>query len=190
MSFPSWSEDTTFISSKKNQYEELIFRVEDERFELDVVLETNANTIRVLENIMSKIGQMNSEELTKFRLDNKLGASSETIHIKAIQRIYGDKAKDFIEGLKRNPSVAVPLVLKRLKAKEEEWREAKKNLEKQWREQIERNYLKSLDHCAAPFKQNDQKHLKAKSLINEIEAIYFERNETKEEAKCVQSVGV
>ena len=186
VSFPSWSEDTTFISSKKNQYEELIFRVEDERFELDVVLETNSNTIRVLENIMAKISQMSTEELAKFRLDNKLGASSETIHIKAIQRIYGDKAKDFIEGLKRNPSVAVPLVLKRLKAKEEEWKEAKKNLEKQWREQIEKNYLKSLDHCAVPFKQNDQKHLKTKSLINEIESIYFERQEAKDESNQCQ----
>lgn len=34
VSFPSWSEDSTFISSKKNQYEELIFRIEDERFEV------------------------------------------------------------------------------------------------------------------------------------------------------------
>lgn len=169
MSFPSWSEDSTFISSKKNQYEELIFRIEDERFELDVVLETNLSTIRVLENVQAKMSQMNTDELNKYRLNNTLGGTSETVHVKTIQRVYGDKAKDFIDGLKRNPSVAVPLVLKRLRAKDEEWREAKKALEKQWSEQIERNYLKSLDHCAVPFKQNDQKQLKAKSLINEIE---------------------
>ena len=29
-------------------------------------------------------------------------------------RIYGDKAVDIIEGLKKSPSVAVPVVLKRL----------------------------------------------------------------------------
>ena len=28
-------------------------------------------------------------------------------------RIYGDKAPDIIEGLKKNPAVAVPLVLRR-----------------------------------------------------------------------------
>jgi len=28
-------------------------------------------------------------------------------------RIYGDKSSDIIEGLKKNPSVAVPVVLKR-----------------------------------------------------------------------------
>ena len=181
VSFPLWSEDSTFVSSKKNQYEELIFRIEDERFELDVVLESNLSTIRVLENVLSKLNQMSSDEAAKFRLNDQLGGTSETIHIKAIQRVYGEKAKDFIDGLKKNPIVAVPLVLKRLKAKDEEWREAKKNLEKQWREQIERNYLKSLDHCAAPFKQNDQKHLKAKSLTNEIETIYHERLKSKED---------
>jgi histone deacetylase complex regulatory component SIN3 len=123
---------------------------------------------------------MNTDELAKFRLSNTLGGTSETIHLRAVQRVYGDKAKDFIDALKRNPAVAVPLVLKRLRAKDEEWREAKKALEKQWCEQIERNYLKSLDHCAVPFKQNDQKQLKAKSLINEIE-------EAKEEAQQAAS---
>ncbi len=149
---------------------------------MDVVLESNLSTIRVLENIVAKLSHMSTDEANKFRLNDTLGGTSETIHIKAIQRVYGDKAKDFIDGLKRNPVVAVPLVLKRLKAKDEEWREAKKNLEKQWRDQIERNYLKSLDHCAVPFKQNDQKHLKAKSLTNEIETIYFERQKAKEDA--------
>nr|KAF6388823.1 SIN3 transcription regulator family member A [Myotis myotis] len=55
VSFPSWSEDSTFVSSKKTQYEEHIYRCEDERFELDVVLETNLATIRVLEAIQKKL---------------------------------------------------------------------------------------------------------------------------------------
>lgn len=36
------------------------------------------------------------------------------------------QAVDIIAGLKKNPGVAVPVVLRRLKAKEEEWREAQK----------------------------------------------------------------
>ena len=35
VSFPLWSEDTTYVGIKKNQYEELIFRIEDERFEVN-----------------------------------------------------------------------------------------------------------------------------------------------------------
>ncbi|EEC13644.1 sin3b, putative, partial [Ixodes scapularis] len=34
VSFPSWSEDSTFVSSRKTQYEEYIYRCEDERFEV------------------------------------------------------------------------------------------------------------------------------------------------------------
>lgn len=125
-----------------------------------MVLESNLCTIRCLETVLAKINAMTPAEVNKFKLDNSLGGTSEIIHLKAIQRIYGEKARDFVEALKTNPAVAVPLVLKRLKAKDEEWRDAKKSMEKVWREQIEKNYLRSLDHCAAPFKQNDQKHLK------------------------------
>ncbi|CAJ0967159.1 unnamed protein product [Ranitomeya imitator] len=177
VSFPSWSEDSTFVSSKKTQYEEHIYRCEDERFELDVVLETNLATIRVLEAIQKKLSRLSAEDQAKFRLDNTLGGTSEVIHRKALQRIYADKAADIIDGLKKNPAVAVPIVLKRLKMKEEEWREAQRGFNKIWREQNEKYYLKSLDHQGINYKQIDTKVLRSKSLLNEIESIYDERQE-------------
>lgn len=177
VSFPSWSEDSTFVTSRKTQYEEHIYRCEDERFELDVVIETNLATIRCLEAVQKKMGRMSSEEAAKFRLDNALGGSSDVLQRKAIQRIYGDKAPDIIDGLKKNPVVAVPLVLRRLKAKEEEWREAQRDFNKYWREQNEKYYLKSLDHQGINFKQNDIKAIRSKALLNEIETIYDERSE-------------
>uniref|UniRef100_A0A672HQV8 Paired amphipathic helix protein Sin3a n=1 Tax=Salarias fasciatus TaxID=181472 RepID=A0A672HQV8_SALFA len=189
VSFPSWSEDSTFVSSKKTQYEEHIYRCEDERFELDVVLETNLATIRVLETVQRKLSRMSAEEQAKFRLDNTLGGSSEVIHRKAIQRIYGDKAPDIIDGLKKNPAVSVPIVLKRLKTKEEEWREAQRGFNKIWREQNEKYYLKSLDHQGINFKQNDTKVLRSKSLLNEIESIYDERQEQASEENATPLTG-
>ncbi|KYN39992.1 Paired amphipathic helix protein Sin3a [Trachymyrmex septentrionalis] len=177
VSFPTWSEDSTFVTSRKTQYEESIYRCEDERFELDVVIETNASTIRVLEGVHKKMNRMTQEEVQKYKLDECMGGCSPTIHQRAIKRIYGDKASDIIEGLKRNPVVAVPVVLRRLKAKEEEWREAQKGFNKIWREQNEKYYLKSLDHQGINFKQNDVKALRSKSLFNEIETLYDERHE-------------
>jgi len=181
VSFPTWSEDSTFVTSRKTQYEEYIYRCEDERFELDVVIETNAATIRVLEGVHKKLSRMSPEEVAKFRLDDCLGGCSPTIHQRALRRIYGDKAQDIIDGLKKNPVVAVPVVLRRLKAKEEEWREAQKGFNKIWREQNEKYYLKSLDHQGINFKQNDVKALRSKSLFNEIETLYDERHEQAEE---------
>uniref|UniRef100_A0A8C4IGM7 Paired amphipathic helix protein Sin3a n=1 Tax=Dicentrarchus labrax TaxID=13489 RepID=A0A8C4IGM7_DICLA len=189
VSFPSWSEDSTFVSSKKTQYEEHIYRCEDERFELDVVLETNLATIRVLETVQRKLSRMSAEEQAKFRLDSTLGGSSEVVHRKAIQRIYGDKAPDIIDGLKKNPAVSVPIVLKRLKTKEEEWREAQRGFNKIWREQNEKYYLKSLDHQGINFKQNDTKVLRSKSLLNEIESIYDERQEQASEDNATPPTG-
>uniref|UniRef100_A0A8C6Q954 SIN3 transcription regulator family member B n=1 Tax=Nothobranchius furzeri TaxID=105023 RepID=A0A8C6Q954_NOTFU len=170
VSFPSWSEDSTFVSSKKTPYEEQLHRCEDERFELDVVLETNLATIRVLESVQKKLSRLSPEDQDRFRLDDCLGGTSEVIQRRAVYRIYGDKAPEIIEGLKRSPATAVPVVLKRLKAKEEEWREAQQGFNKIWREQYEKAYLKSLDHQGVNFKQNDMKALRSKSLLNEIES--------------------
>nr|XP_034838721.1 paired amphipathic helix protein Sin3a isoform X4 [Maniola hyperantus] len=176
VSIPTWSEDSTFVTSRKTQYEEYIYRCEDERFELDVVIETNAATIRVLEGVQKKLSRMTAEDAAKYRLDECLGGHSPTIHQRALRRIYGDKvAVDIIAGLKKNPVVAVPVVLRRLKAKEEEWREAQKGFNKQWREQNEKYYLKSLDHQGINFKQNDLKALRSKCLFNEVESAYAAR---------------
>nr|XP_023418397.1 paired amphipathic helix protein Sin3b isoform X2 [Cavia porcellus] len=183
VSFPSWSEDSTFVSSKKTPYEEQLHRCEDERFELDVVLETNLATIRVLESVQKKLSRMAPEDQERFRLDDALGGTSEVIQRRAIHRIYGDKAPEIIESLKKSPVAAVPVVLKRLKAKEEEWREAQQGFNKIWREQYEKAYLKSLDHQAVNFKQNDTKALRSKSLLNEIESVYDEHQEQHSEGR-------
>ncbi|XP_022658802.1 paired amphipathic helix protein Sin3a-like [Varroa jacobsoni] len=175
VSFPSWSEDSTFVSSKKTQFEEHIYRCEDERFELDIVIEANLATIRVLETVQRRINRMGPEERSKFRLDENLGGTSATIHQRAIRRIYGDKAGDLIEGLRKNPVVAVGIVLKRLKSKEEEWREAQKAFNNVWREQMDKYYLRSLDHQGMTFKQTDSKTIRSKNLLNEIDTVYEER---------------
>uniref|UniRef100_A0A8C8G2S9 Paired amphipathic helix protein Sin3b n=1 Tax=Oncorhynchus tshawytscha TaxID=74940 RepID=A0A8C8G2S9_ONCTS len=185
VSFPSWSEDSTFVSSKKTPYEEQLHRCEDERFELDVVLETNLATIRVLESVQKKLSRLSPEDQDRFRLDDCLGGTSEVIQRRAIYRIYGDKAPEIIEGLKRSPATAVPVVLKRLKAKEEEWREAQQGFNKIWREQYEKAYLKSLDHQGVNFKQNDMKALRSKSLLNEIESVYDEQGRDGSSAPAV-----
>ncbi len=181
VSFPSWSEDSTFVSSRKTQYEEYIYRCEDERFELDVVIETNAATIKIFDGLQKKLSRLSAEEASNYRLDDCLGGSSPSIHQRAIRRIYGDKAPDIVEGLKKNPAASIPVVLRRLKAKEEEWREAQKGFNKIWREQNEKFYLKSLDHQGMNFKQNDMKYLRSKSLLNEIEALFDERHEHNDE---------
>lgn len=83
-------------------------------------------------------------------------------------------ARQLLGGGRGTPGPGVPPCTPRLKAKEEEWREAQQGFNKVWREQYEKAYLKSLDHQAVNFKQNDTKALRSKSLLNEIESVYDE----------------
>lgn len=65
----------------------------------------------------------------------------------------------------------------RLKAKQEEWLEAQKSFNKTWRDQLEKYYLKSLDHQGINFKQIDTRAMRSKALCAEVESIYDERQE-------------
>lgn len=48
VSYPTSTEDSYTVTSKKNLYEDTIYKCEDEQFELDMVIENNASTIRVV----------------------------------------------------------------------------------------------------------------------------------------------
>ena len=85
------------------------------------------------------------------------------------------------QGIKNSPANVIPLVLRRLISKDEEWRDAQKQFNRNWREQNEKYYLKSLDHQGISFKQNDIKFLRSKSLLTEIENIAEERSEQNEQ---------
>ena len=64
-----------------------------------------------------------------------------------------------------------------LKAKQEEWLEAQKSFNKTWRDQLEKYYLKSLDHQGINYKQIDTRAMRSKALCAEVESIYDERQE-------------
>ncbi len=52
---------------------------------------------------------MSADDLSRFALDNTLAGNSEVLQKKAMHRIYGDKAHDIVEGMKKSPSIAVPV---------------------------------------------------------------------------------
>ena len=62
------------------------------------------------------------------------------------------------------------MLLARLKQKDEEWRRARLELSKGWKEVMEKNYAKSLDHRSFYFKQADRKATAPKALIAEMRA--------------------
>ncbi|ODV95612.1 hypothetical protein PACTADRAFT_50307 [Pachysolen tannophilus NRRL Y-2460] len=176
---PTWaSEDSGFIAHRKNQYEEILFRIEEERHEYDYYMEANLRTIQTLETIANRIANMTPEEKAHFKLPEGLGHTSLTIYKKVIRKIYDkDRGFEVIDALHENPAVAVPIVLKRLKQKDEEWKRSHREWNKVWREMEQKVFFKSLDHLGLTFKQADKKLLTTKQLISEISTIKIEQTQ-------------
>lgn len=170
---PVWaSEESGFIAHRKNQYEETLFKTEEERHEYDFYIEANLRTIQTLEVINNRINSMTPEEKASFRLPEGLGATSMTIYKKVIRKIYEkERGLEIIEAIHEHPAQTVSVVLNRLKQKDEEWRRNQREWNKVWRDVEQKVYYKSLDHLGLNFKQTDKKLLLTKQLLSDISTI-------------------
>ena len=161
ISMPTGMDDYGFRTARKNQYEEMLFRCEDDRFELDLVIELNSSLIRNLEPIARQIAD------AKLPRRAQLPPFS-VLHERALQRTYAEGGEEVLRMLITQPIVTVPLVLARLKQKDAEWRRAKREWNRVWREVNEKNYAKSLDHQSFIFRQADRKNLSSKMLLTQV----------------------
>ena len=176
-SHPTWaSEDSGFIAHRKNQFEEGLHRIEEERHDYDFNIEACSRTIQQLEPIANQLLTMKQEDRINFVLPPGLGGQSETIYKRVIMKIYGrDRGKDVIKELFAMPWSVVPVLLHRLKCKLEDWKAAQREWEKVWRDQTQKIFWKSLDHQSLSVKQADKRQFQPKSLTNEILVRYEEQ---------------
>lgn len=176
-SHPTWaSEDSGFVAHRKNQFEEGLHRIEEERHDYDFNIEACSRTIQQLEPIANQLLTMKQEDRLSFTLPAGLGGQSETIYKRVIMKIYGrEKGRDVIKELFDMPWNVVPVLLHRLKCKLEDWKAAQREWEKVWRDQTQKIFWKSLDHQSITVKQADKRQFQPKSLTNEIQVRYEEQ---------------
>ncbi|KAL6619882.1 hypothetical protein ACP70R_035021 [Stipagrostis hirtigluma subsp. patula] len=167
VSVTSGSEDYSFKHMRKNQYEESLFRCEDDRFELDMLLESVNVAIKRVEELVEKIEDNSLEPGSPIRIDEHLTS----LNMRCIERLYGDHGLDIMDVLRKNAGVALPVILTRLKQKQEEWSKCWSDFNKVWADIYAKNYHKSLDHRSFYFKQQDTKNLSTKALLAEIKEI-------------------
>ena len=146
------------IKVRRNEYEEVLARVEDEMHEVDMAIEQNASAIRALEPVSIEATRLRENEEKDGqpigRLQYKLRLHClNSIKLAAIARIYGESGEEVLQHLLRNPLVVVPIVFKRLKEKDVEWRNVKKELKKDWRKVISENHVGSLDAKCFVYKR-------------------------------------
>jgi len=157
---------------RKNLYEEAMFRIEDERFEVDMAVERNALAMRQIEPIAEEVTRLRENEEKDGqpigRLQYKLNARTlNSIQINAIGRIYGDNGDEVIEHLNRNPLAVLPIVYQRLRQKDSEWRKQKSELLTKWKAGCEANYEGSMDFQCY-FKRRDlERSLSGDQLLDQ-----------------------
>ena len=65
------------------------------------------------------------------------------INLRCIERIYGDHGLDVLDLLRENPNLALPVVLRRLQQKQDEWSVCRAEMNKGWTSVYDKNYHKS-----------------------------------------------
>ncbi|KAI9361162.1 hypothetical protein DFJ73DRAFT_41850 [Zopfochytrium polystomum] len=189
VSQPAYVSETGFISHKKTLYEEALHRCEEERYEFDFNIDGNMHTIALLETINSKIQTMSQEEQRNFRLPIGLGGSSKSLYKRTIKKVYdNERGLEVIEQLHNNPAVAVPIVLKRLKNINEEWKRYQAEWNTVWREIEDKNFYRALDHQGTSFKLVDRKSISPKALLAEIDLLYQEKLNRSKFSSAVDSM--
>ena len=188
VSLPVGSEESyTFRHMRRNTYEEILFRCEDERFEIDMLIDSNAVTLARLEPIAEEIAQLAENELIYGESSAEpKPASAEygmagkrfqytfdktilgVIHRNSISRIYGDAGSEMLDLVVKNPTVAIPLVVERLSQKDQEWKKVRARLNRRWKELAEHNYYRSLDHRSLTWRATDKRAISTRTLIAEI----------------------
>ena len=189
VSLPLGSEENnTFRHMRKNQYEETLFRCEDMRFEIDMCIDSNATTLQRLTKIYDELQFLSENEyqstkgsmvkrtsvpdgaglggkIYQYTLDGRvLGV----IHKHSIKRIYGDDGNEMLQLCFKNPAVALPIVVNRLRQKDKEWRAAREALNRKWKDLGEHNYYKSVDHRSLTWRTTDKRATSTRTIVAEI----------------------
>ena len=156
-----------------------MFKCEDERFEIDMAIESNLSALKILEPIAEEIANLRSLEddgkvsRFNFQLEKR---NLSVIHLSAIARIYGDNGVEILELMRKNPAGSIPVIVKRLKQKDLEWRKVRQDLNQGWKEIMDKNYEKSFDHRSLIFKIQDKRNYIIKNLVMDIKGVILSEN--------------
>lgn len=151
--------DGTFLSSRKNQSEEILFKVEDERFECELQIMRVSDLITNMEYLASLLikkdvsEEVKEEESVFFTLEDidMPGGIVQEI----LTEIYREKAVDILEGILNHPQVSIPIVLRRLYSVLRRYKRDMKAKIRIWRETTIKNHYRAID--AQGFVFRDEK---------------------------------
>jgi paired amphipathic helix protein Sin3a len=100
VSVPVGSEENySFKRMRKSQYEDVLFKFDDEKFEIGMVIDSTISTVLIMEPLAEdiKILQNEQEKVEHLRFQYRPdGRALNAIHVNAVTRIDGDYAQEIL----------------------------------------------------------------------------------------------
>lgn len=184
------------VKARRNAYEDAMFKIEDERFEVDMAIERNHSAMRQIEPIEQEAVLLRENEekdgqpigRLKYNLKNR---SLNSIHIGAVARVYGESGDEVVYHLLRNPISVLPIVYRRLREKDSEWRNARSEMLMQWRAGVEANNEGSLDVLCYFYRREIERSFGSEQLLEECKrARYYAKHPRKQhQHPATRSIG-
>jgi len=139
---------------------------------VNIAIERNFSAMRQVESLAEEVSMLKENEEKDGqpigRLQYKLRPRSlQSNHIGAIARLYGEYGDEVIRHLLITPLTVLPIVFKRLKEKDAEWRKARTELtQKHWRQATMVNYDGSLDVLCPFYRRELERTFTPDSLLD------------------------
>ncbi|KAG0438037.1 Paired amphipathic helix protein Sin3b [Dictyocoela muelleri] len=157
------SKDNDFIHQHKNYFEESLYRVEEERYEYDILIEKLLSLIQNLENIFQNFNT-DKRDLTIADFD-----MPEPLITDILSYIYNKQSEEIFDEILNNPEAAIPVILNRLYRVMEQWKKEYRSRGEGWRDIVNQNYYKALDVQGYKFKTDEKKRNSQRSVRQEFE---------------------
>ncbi|XP_020572499.1 paired amphipathic helix protein Sin3-like 5 [Phalaenopsis equestris] len=164
VSVASGSEDYSSYHREKNQYEEILFKCEDDRYEMDMLLESVKSTAKRVELLLERMQHKIIKPDSPFPIEDHLTS----LNLRCIERLYGDHGLEVMDALHESAGLALPVILTRLKQKQAEWSMCQAEFNKVWSEIFAENYHKWLNHSSLCSMQRDMKSSSPEAPLAEI----------------------
>jgi len=156
ISVPKGSE-SSFTFKAKNKHEESLFKIEDERYEIDQAISLNKDLIKVLEHTSMIIEENNGV----YELDRKQFTRA---RMSWIYQLCTKNLK-MIEYISEHPVQTIPVLLKTVKAFQADFIKKKEDMFNTWKAECTKHWQKSLDHKSFHFRANEKKNQVAKEFL-------------------------
>uniref|UniRef100_A0A7S4MMK3 Histone deacetylase interacting domain-containing protein n=1 Tax=Odontella aurita TaxID=265563 RepID=A0A7S4MMK3_9STRA len=150
-----------------------MIKIEDERYEVDMAIERNSSAMKQVEPLAEEATALREQEerdgqpigRLRYRLRPRSLSSN---HICAVARLYGESGDEVVRHLARNPISVLPIVLRRLREKDAEWRRARADMCKVWRAGNIANFAGSFDVLCYFYRREAERAFATEALLEDV----------------------